>query len=285
MPKRPPPGPRLLQFANLWTLALYPSRKREWSLERKLEAVAGAGFDGVVGRAQPGIGRQVRAAGLRFCGMMDAPGVQAIRERLDALAEHEPEVINVQAGDHDTPTARALKLAVAVNREATRRGLRAFVEVHRDTCTETPEKALALARAYRQETGEDLLMTWDHSHPGIVKHLAAPDFADRLLVPKRLHQITPMYHFRPFNGHHCQIPVTNGKGSLSPEFKAWLPFVEAAFKLWLEGPKSEKFLYVCPELGPVPSGYALSAFPDVWEDCVRCMKEIAKIWRRLQRQR
>jgi hypothetical protein len=40
-------------------------------------------------------------------------------------------------------------------------GLEPAVEVHRDTCTQTPEKTYALADSYFRETGKLLPLTWD----------------------------------------------------------------------------------------------------------------------------
>ena len=53
------------------------------------------------------------------------------------------------------------------------------IEVHRDTCTETPEKAYGLAAGYEKAEGKPLKMTWDFSHPAVVKHLNPP-YWDRL---------------------------------------------------------------------------------------------------------
>ena len=39
---------KIVHIANLWSLNGHPSPKREWSLERKIKAVAEAGFDGII---------------------------------------------------------------------------------------------------------------------------------------------------------------------------------------------------------------------------------------------
>ena len=38
--------PRISHIANLWSLVGHPSKAKEWSLEKKIKAVADAGFDG-----------------------------------------------------------------------------------------------------------------------------------------------------------------------------------------------------------------------------------------------
>src|SRR5690606_15459246 len=102
------------------------------------------------------------------------------------------------------------------------------------------------------------------SHFAVVKHVAPP-FAGRLLDKPRSIQLARQLHLRPFNGHHCQVPLTDGRGNLCREGKDYLAFVEELFSCWLKGPNGGEVLYVCPEFGPVVHGYGLSAFPDVWE--------------------
>jgi hypothetical protein len=57
-------------------------------------------------------------------------------------------------------------------KDAEKIGCEPSVEIHRNTCTETPEKTYALAHAYRKATGKLLPMTLDYSHIAVVKHLA-----------------------------------------------------------------------------------------------------------------
>src|SRR6202012_1496148 len=99
---------------------------------------------------------------------------------------------------------------------------------------ETPEKFYALADAYERATGELLPTSWDFSHFAVVKHLVPENFVERLLVRKDLVQRAQQFHFRPFNGHHVQVPITDGKGNLTQEVRDWLPFAEALLNIWLQ---------------------------------------------------
>src|SRR6202012_834341 len=90
-------------------------------------------------------------------------------------------------------------------------GLEVDLEVHRDTATETPEKTYEIAERFEKATGKPIRFCWDFSHLAVVKHVSPP-YAQRLLLRPDLIQNARQMHFRPFNGHHCQIPVTNGKG-------------------------------------------------------------------------
>ena len=97
-------------------------------------------------------------------------------------------------------------------------------------------------------------------------------------------QRSELIHFRPFTGSHCQTPVTDGKGNLDADFETWLEhYCKPALRAWLEtaGPGSELFAVV--ELGPKGSGYALSCFPDVWQDAIAQKGEMEKVWKELVR--
>jgi hypothetical protein len=112
-----------------------------------------------------------------------------------------------------------------------------------------------------------------------VKHLVPENFKERLLVRPDLVQHAQQFHFRPFNGHHVQVPITDGRGNVTREVKAWLPFAGAVIECWLAGNRdSDREIFICPELGPVEGGYALSTFPNSWEDAKVLRLEIEKLW-------
>ena len=274
------PRPRLVQVGNLWTLLGHPSPRHEWSLDRKLRAIKEARFDAVTVQANAQHRALLRQYNLRLMGYFSSSLASEFRELIRSQKEAGAEHINVQLGDHDTSPGRATQLAVRLIREGNRQKIPCYVEIHRDTATETPEKVRALATGYRKATGTYLPITWDHSHLAIIKHMRPEDYSRRLLQPKRLHQMTPLFHCRPFNGHHCQVPVTNGRGRLTPEFKDWLIFVQDLFSLWLSGPRPGNEIWVCPEIGPVPGGYNLSSFPDSWSEAILCRKHIEAAWKR-----
>ena len=52
-------------ICNLWSLVGHPNPKKEWSLERKLKAVADAGFDGITTALTPEHRRLAEKFGLK----------------------------------------------------------------------------------------------------------------------------------------------------------------------------------------------------------------------------
>jgi hypothetical protein len=265
--------------AALWSMIAWPSKKREASPSRKLKAVKAAGFDGICGYITPELKSVADELGLELMSGFDAKSVTNALPRLKAQRDLGVRFINIQLMNHDTPPAAAAKTAVKLVRAAQQLGLAVHIETHRDTATETPEKFDEIARLYQRATKTLLPVTWDHSHFAVSKHMLPPDYSRRLLAWPRLIQHSQMFHLRPFNSQHLQIPVTNGRGKLTPEFIDYRGFVEDLFALWVAGPRPGGALWVCPELG-MSHGYQVSINPHAWPDAIRARTEILGAWSR-----
>ena len=271
--------PQVRHIANLWTLMQHPTAASEWSLGEKLKTIKEAGFDGVCWAPSPELHRGCQELGLIFVGGMasgDAASFPAILRALQTYGAHH---VNVQLASDPVLTPEALELTLSLMRQAKPLGLLPAIETHRGTCTETPEKTYALADAYQRATGELLPISWDFSHFAVVKHLVAANFVERLLLRPDLIQHAQQFHLRPFTGHHVQLPITDGQGELTQEVVDWLPFAKAVLRCWWEGNRTtSRELFLCPELGPIEGGYALSTFPNSWEDAKILRREIARLW-------
>ncbi len=239
-------------------------------------AVKKAGFDGMTVPENSEISAAALSAGLTIVGSRDIGAVKDVEPYLLGFKKSGITHINFQLCDHDTPIKKSLPIAIKIMETGDRLKLKPAIEVHRDTCTETPEKAFALADAYQARTGKKLRMNFDHSHPAIIKHLHVGNYWERLGVRLDLLTMGEMIHLRPFNGHHCQIPITNGHGGFTPEFEDWLPFCDKLIETWIKAARPGQELVATPELGSRP--YALSCFPDIWIDAQVVAREIRKIW-------
>jgi hypothetical protein len=273
--------PILKQFASFWTLLHYPngSESGEWSYDQKLAAIKAAGFDGFQGTAEPQFEELARKHGLAFLGGCQA-NAENYESLLEAFAPLNPVRINVQLGDHAIEPVAAARLWIAMNKKADDLGLVLDLETHRNTCTETPEKTMAIAEIIARETSAPLRLNFDFSHFAVVKHLEPP-YAGRLLEWPELLRGTRQLHLRPFNGHHCEIPATNGRGETDGWAKPWFYFVEELFACWLrENPGEGQTLWACPELGAMTSGYWLPSFPDPWKDAIFVRLETERLWQR-----
>ena len=279
--------PKIAHIANLWSLVNYPSAAKQWSLDKKIRAVKSAGFDGFTTGLTPECGILAKKYGLKHVlGFVSTSSgdpkdfAKRIQSQKDAGAVQ----INVQLDDHDTPPALATKHWIAMEKEAAKiGGVVLSLEVHRDCCTETPEKTYEIARLYTKATGKMIKINFDFSHFSVVKHLGPGNYAERLLDHPALVQNGEQSHCRPFNGHHCQVPVTY-KGKLSDEAKSYLDFCVALFKVWKAAPKNKnRTLFVCPEMGPYHeggAGYNISGLPPAWPDAVILRRELDKAWKR-----
>lgn len=272
-------APQLVMCATTWSMIGYPSPAREWSIDEKLRAIRGAGFDGVCAYITPELALAARRTGLRLMSGFDARSVADALPRLEAQRDAGVRFINIQLLNHDTPPAKAAAVAVRLIRASRKLGLAVHIETHRDTATETPEKFDEIVRRYRKATGQWMPVTWDHSHFAVSKHMLPPDYSKRLLAWPRLIQASQMFHLRPFNSQHCQVPVTNGHGGLTPEFRDYLAFVEDLFVCWLKGPRPGNELWVCPEMG-MSHGYHVSTDPHAWPEVIRERRELLGAWKR-----
>jgi hypothetical protein len=281
--------PKLAHIAALWSLDRHAPGKKEWTLERKLRAVAAAGFDGAAGLLTPEHRRLAEKAGLEhLLGYISSDKPAEFAAKVRAQKEGGAVHINVQMDNHDTPPDVAARHWARMVREAERiGGVVVSLEVHRDTCTETPEKTYEIAERYHRATGKMIELNFDFSHFAVVKHLRTSEYVPRLLDHPALVRNSEQCHFRPFNGHHCQVPVTH-RGRLTPEIGAYLVFVEAVLRLWAGARQNrDRTLFACPEMGPYSGfgdggGYNITGLAPAWPEAIVLRGEIAKIWRRIR---
>jgi hypothetical protein len=264
----------LIILTNLWSLT-----NTGWSVADQIKAIEDAGFEGFTCHfaKDPNLKELVANSSLRYGGFFDAGAGDNFREKIEKSLEIDNGPINCQLGDHDTPITEAATMSVELLRIADELGAEGYVEVHRDTATETPEKSYGIADAYAAAAGKPIRMNFDYSHPAIVKHLGPGNYTDRLIERKDLFQMSRLWHMRPFNGHHCQIPITDGTGNFSPEYEELRPFISDAFKIWKAGDYGNEQFWVTPELGPV-GGYGLSCFPDIWQDTIVLGNDLKKLY-------
>lgn len=275
----PAPTASLKILINFWTLLNQKNPDgSDWTLDQRCQAVKDAGFDAYTCPADtPSLQETLQKYGLRFGAAFDAATVAQAEQRMADGLRIDDLPMNCQLGDHDTPIEEAIQMTIGLMQTAEKLGAALHLEMHRDTCTETPEKTYAIAEGVKAATGKYPKINFDFSHPGSLKHLDASNYNDRLFENIPLFQMSTLWHMRPFNGHHCQVPVTDGQGRFSPEYEEMRPFIRQSLVHWLRGPRPGGTLWVVPELGP-KIGYGLSCFPDSWQDAIVLGNDIRKIW-------
>ena len=279
--------PKIAHIANLWSLVGHPKPKKEWSLEKKIAAVAAAGFDGITTALTPEHARLAQKYKLKHLLGFISNNSGNSAEYAKAIAAQKAAgavQINVQLDDEDTKPSVAARNWIRMMKEADKIGGGVMsLEVHRDTCTETPEKTYEIAKLYKQAMGKMIKINFDFSHFAVVKHIGPANYSSYLLKNKALVQNSDQSHCRPFNGHHCQVSVTHN-GKLTPEVKSYLKFTEDLFRLWKNAKQNkDKTLYVCPEMGPYHvggAGYNITGLAPAWPDAAVLRRELAKAWNR-----
>ena len=149
---------KIAHIANLWSLVGHPSLKKEWSLEKKIAAVAAAGFDGITTALTPEHARLAQKYKLKHLLGFISNNSGNSAEYGKAIAAQKAAgavQINVQLDDEDTKPSVAARNWIRMMKEADKiGGVVMSLEVHRDTCTETPEKTYEIAKLYKQAMGK-----------------------------------------------------------------------------------------------------------------------------------
>lgn len=274
--------PKLTILINNWTLRNQTDADgKPLGVPGQIEKVKDAGFDAFTCPADAeGLKQALSQFGLRYAAAFDAGSVEEAEKKIKAGLSIDNGPMNCQLGDHDTPVDRAIEMTIGLMEVAEKLGADVHLEMHRDTCTETPEKTYAIVEGVTKARGKPPKINFDFSHPGSLKHLSAANYIDRLYEDVPLFQQSTLWHMRPFNGHHCQVPVTDGRGHFTPEYEEMRPFIRQGLLYWLEGDRPTNEFWVCPELGP-KYGYGLSCFPDSWQDAIVLGNDIRKIWNEL----
>jgi sugar phosphate isomerase/epimerase len=272
----PKSAPVLKHFAGFWTLTNQPSAAKQWTDDQKFQEAKKAGFDAMGGGINPAMPALCEKHGMDYVCYINA-AADSYKANLEAAAAIRPARINAQVCDEDTLPKEAVKVWLKIADLADKLKIEVDLEVHRDTCTETPEKTYEIAALYKKATGKKIRLCWDFSHLAVVKHLNPP-YAPRLLLQPDLIQLSRQFHNRPFNGHHAQVPATDGKGNETPEIKPYLEFLDALIECWFQGAKGGEVVYACPEFGPKESGYGLSSFANVWKDAIFLRDKTEAIW-------
>ena len=268
-------GRSLWLFATLWSLRQYPTQRREWSRAKKFSAIRAAGFDGVFSPPLPWLAER---GDLRYLAVTSLDSAAQVEKPIREAKTLGAVAIDVQLCDYDTPIPAAIKVALRIRDVARDCGLPFAIETHRDTITETPEKTLALAKAYRAIAKETMPCCLDHSHFAVVRHLTPGRFWEYLREPERLLRAATQFHLRPFNGHHCQIPVLSPSGRRTPEYQDWLVYAASLLRNLRAQPRNDPVLAV-PELGHAAPSYGLSCFPDTWRDTTTVGRDLRRIWK------
>src|SRR4051812_568269 len=114
---------RIVHIATLWSLMGHPSRPREWSMERKIAAIADAGFDGFISGLTPNHRALADKYGLEhLVGFISSSAPEEFSHLVQRQKDGGARLINVQLDDDDTPPAVAVRDWIALENAAEKIG-------------------------------------------------------------------------------------------------------------------------------------------------------------------
>lgn len=273
--------PELIIHISSWSLLHEATLETREGIRKQLSLIRDAGFSSYCARPHwDGLGELIEEFDFNYGSLFVANREDEFEGLIRDSLQIGDGPMNCLLANHDTSVRDSISLAKALMAEAHKQGARVHLETHRDTCTETPEKTDAIIEGLRSMSSGELLINFDYSHHAVVKHLNPVDYSERLFSNHELFQSSNLWHMRPFNGHHCQLPVTNGRGDFTYEYLECREFFREGLKLWLDGPRPTNRLWVVPELG-TQFGYNLSIYPNIWEDTVALANDIQSMWSEL----
>lgn len=218
-------APRLEVQQSWWAMTKIGEQGEEWSLEKKFEKLAEAGFQGING-ALPAPEEAERWRRLldeyKFSFSIGAfpRAVSDLTELIPRAREFGVQHINLQVMDSFVVGEEAVALLAGLAEEGRKAGMPVFIETHRGRVTQDLIRTARYVRAI-----PDLRLTIDLSHyvvAGEVREITPPLEAlfDELL------RRTSCIHARVSNGEQVQVDVgPNGEHPMFGHFKRW----------WLKG--------------------------------------------------
>lgn len=261
-----------------WAMEGIGDNGREWTVERKFEELAKAGFTGLLGRL-PDEREAERWRRLldeyRFSFGVHAipfPGrADELLPILRAAKQFGVSYVNVQVkGVYASETA-ALERLTDIVHAAKEEGVPLFVETHRGRITQDLLRTIRYVREL-----PELRLTADLSHYVVAGAMEGYCEETENLFDELL-QRTFSIHARISNGHQVQVDVREaGTEPMQEHFERW--WTKAMdYWLWHAGP-GDAFPFVC-ELGP--PCYALSGTNDRYEQSLLLKDLGRRLWNSL----
>lgn len=262
-------------FGTLWSLRNYPSEEDAWSLEKKIEQIRAAGFEGLMGPPDDFL-LETGTGGLPFWAMATYTESIPVEGRFQKAVELKAEHLTIQLGDYDYSLPQCLALLDDIADWSAKYDLPFSIENHRDTFPETPDRFRELRKAFIKSGGFSYEHCMDHSHFAVLRHIRPPYF-EALAKDEDLMLGCRFFHLRPFTGHCCQIPATDGKGNRIPEYLDWLDYVRD-LKQFIDAQELEKPVNLCVEMGNTNPAYRLSIYPDNWTDTQVVLEDLKSLF-------
>ncbi|MCD7034617.1 sugar phosphate isomerase/epimerase [Metabacillus sp. GX 13764] len=211
--------PKLVIQQSMWAMKLYGDYDQEWSLEKKFEQMAHAGFEGVFAglpaKNEEKLWRRLMEEYSFHFGLESFPETaEDLRELLKKAADHDVLYVNAQVPDGFTIGEPAISRLQELMAEADSFGIPLFIETHRGRITQDLIRTAGYVSAL-----PDLRLTIDLSH-----YVLAGEMTDFTIADPYFDQLlkrTSCLHGRITNGQQVQIDVGNGDHPMVEPFQQY----------------------------------------------------------------
>lgn len=274
---------RLLVMQSMWAMAQPAGERSGWSLERKVKAIAEAGFDGAGLRAEDRrfvehVAGMLRDAGLGWQGVCIVKSLDELERAVSLAAEFGAHHLDVQAelarGDLAS-CARFVESSLRIGRAA---GLSLYFETHRHRITADPRFTLALL-----DQVPGMQLTADLSHYVVGCEFSCPPSPQDEAVVQALLRRTAAFHGRVGGREQIQLPL--GFAHLQHWVNLFLRWWAEGFDAWCRRSAPDATVSFLCELGPPEyaltdsSGQELS---DRWLEALELKDRVRALWQRCQ---
>lgn len=276
---------KLLVYQSTWAMERQRPDGAEWPLDRQLEMVRDAGFDGVAMDVQADldyattVNAFLRAHGMSCMSETYPDSLDQLATVIDRVARLEAtDHINVLPGPRPYTVAECVPFLEGVRRLAEDATVPVYVETHRNFMTTDLFFTLQLLDCF-----PDLKLTADLSHYVVGREFAWPiDQHNRALMHRILDNAWAL-HGRVASREQVQIQIS------FPHHKEWLDLFmgwwEYGIREWRKRAPADATLTFTCELGPPEyaitgaDGYELS---DRWLEAQTLKDMIREVWRRVE---
>jgi hypothetical protein len=273
---------KLLISQALWAMERRRPDGAEWPLQRQLEMIRDAGFDGAgVDFADLEHARHVtgflRSHGMMWHAMCDPASVDGLRPILAHVAELGADHVNLQPNVRPRSLAACIPYIEGWRRLAREARIPVHIETHRDRMTTDLHFTLDLLDCF-----PDLRLTGDLSHFLVGREFQWPVSAENHALMHRVIDNCWGFHGRVASREQIQVQIS------FPHQQDWVDtfmgWWEYGFRSWRRrAPPDATLTFLC-ELGPREyamtgaDGYELS---DRWAEAQLLKDKVRALWDRI----
>ncbi|MGG1663128.1 sugar phosphate isomerase/epimerase family protein [Brevibacillus sp. NRS-1366] len=266
-----------------WAMRGIGDERGEWSIEKKVEKIAEAGFRGIMGRLpaleEAELWRKLLDRyGLRFGIEAFPEDPEDFSEFLRQSKEFGVSYVNAQVKDAFVVGERAIDRLQGIITAGSKAALPVFVETHRGRITQDLLRTVEYVQAL-----PDLRLTIDLSHYVLAGEMLHADERAEACFQLLL-QRTSCIHGRISNGEQIQVDIgPNGEHPIAGRYLAW--WKQGMMNWRSEARPGEILPFVC-ELGPIPYAIAQEGYSEAkqqeisnrWEQSLLLKRLAEEVW-------